>query len=348
MRKKIIGVMIFLIIFSTFSFLFWREIDLPVNPDSKSKIIFSIKKGEGTRDIANNLEKAGLIRFAPLLRLYSATIGVAGSMKAGDYELSQSLSMADIVAKIVAGDVIKDQITIIEGWNVRDIAAYFEQNQIAKTEDLFKMVGFPAIDYSSAPGLPLPKDFSSEVSILNDKPKNVGLEGYLFPDTYEIKRRESVEDIIKRILANTDQKISLGMRSEIYRQKKTVFDIITAASLIEKEVRTLEDKKIVSGIMLKRLKQGMPLQIDATISYITGKKTSRISLDELAIDSPYNTYKYKGLPIAPISNPGLDSIVAAVYPQDSDYWFYLSSPDGRTIFSKTLAEHNIAREKYLK
>ena len=120
------------------------------------------------------------------------------------------------------------------------------------------------------------------------------------------------------------------------------------ASLIEKEVIGKEDKEIVSGILWKRLKIGMPLQIDATIVYITGKKTTEISREETKIDSPYNTYRYLGLPPGPICNPGLESIITAVYPKISDNWYYLSSPEGETYFSKNLEEHNIKKVRYLK
>ncbi len=118
--------------------------------------------------------------------------------------------------------------------------------------------------------------------------------------------------------------------------------------MLEREVKSFEDKKLVSGILWKRLEKGIPLQVDATITYISGKKTTQIPLEDLQIDSPYNTYKYKGLPLGPISNPGLDSILAAIYPQKNDFWYYLSTPEGKTIFSKTLQEHNLAKTKYLK
>ena len=138
------------------------------------------------------------------------------------------------------------------------------------------------------------------------------------------------------------------MRTEILGQEKTIFEIITMASLLEKEVKAFEDKKLVSGILWKRLENKMPLQVDATITYITGKKSSKVSLDETKIDSPYNTYKYKGLPPGPISNPGLESIVAAIYPKKLDYLYYLSTPEGETIFSKTFEEHKRAKEQYFK
>jgi len=121
------------------------------------------------------------------------------------------------------------------------------------------------------------------------------------------------------------------------------------ASMIEKEVQTPEDKKMVSGILWKRITEGMPLQVDATVNYITGKHDKGVQIKDTVIDSPYNTYKYYGLPKGPISNPGMDSIQAAIYPQKSVYWYYLSATKtGETIFSKTLEEHNLAISKYLK
>jgi len=173
------------------------------------------------------------------------------------------------------------------------------------------------------------------------------LEGFLFPDTYQFPIGVSGEEVVKKMRDNFDKKLTTDLREEIQKQGKTIFEIVTMASLIEKEVREKEDKEIISGILWKRLKNNIPLQVDATISYITGKQTTKISREETQIDSPYNTYKYLGLPIGPICNPGIDSIKAAIYPKNSQYWYYLSTPEGKTIFSKTLEEHNLAKAKYL-
>jgi len=173
------------------------------------------------------------------------------------------------------------------------------------------------------------------------------LEGYLFPDTYYFPIDVSGEEIVRIMRKNFEKKIS-PYKEEIEKSGKSLQEIITMASLLEKEVKTKEEKEIVAGILWKRLKAGIPLQVDATITYITGKKTTKISFEDLQIDSPYNTYKYKGLPPGPICNPGLESILAALYPKDSDYWYYLSTPEGKTLFFKTLEEHNLAKAKYLK
>ena len=183
---------------------------------------------------------------------------------------------------------------------------------------------------------------------LNLKLPGENLEGFLFPDTYQFPIGVSGEEVVSKMRDNFDKKLTADLREEIKNQKKTIFEIITIASLIEKEVKTKEDKEVVSGILWKRLKNNIPLQVDATITYLTGKKTTKIPLEDLQIDSLYNTYKYKGLPLGPICNPGLDSIKTAIYPKNSEYWYYLSTPEGETIFSKTLEEHNIAKAKYLK
>jgi len=182
---------------------------------------------------------------------------------------------------------------------------------------------------------------------LNLKLPGENLEGFLFPDTYEFPLNVKGEDIVKKMMENFDKKLA-PYQNEISDSGKTLFDVITMASLLEKEVKTKEDKELVSGILWKRLESGIPLQVDATIAYITGKKIIKVSKEDTEIDSPYNTYKYLGLPLGPICNPGLESIQAALYPESSEYWYYLSTPEGETIFNKTLEEHNIDKAKYLK
>jgi UPF0755 protein len=247
------------------------------------------------------------------------------------------MNIPQIAEKLFRGDVIKEKITIIEGWNLKDISSYFEGRGVFQAKDVWQATA---------------QDFSDEFNFLKDKPENLGLEGYLFPDTYEIRKNESLENIVKRMLSNFDRKLTSDLKEEIKRQEKSIFEIVTMASILEKEVRTVEDKKIVSGIFWKKINRGEPLYSCATIAYILGRENW--TFDEMRreialgkdVDSPYNTYKYPGLPLGPISNPGLESIKAAIYPEDSDYWYYLSTPEGETIFSKTLEEHNIAKAKY--
>lgn len=343
--KKIL--IIFILIILAGGYFIWQGTYLSKQPDSTKSVIFLVKKGDGAKEISANLKEQDLIKYSSLFKVYVLIQDKAAELKAGEYELSSRMNIPEIVNRFVSGDVIKNKITIVEGWNLRDIGWNLENKGIAQAEEFFELVGFPAIDYSLVTGLPKPKDFSTEFDFLKDKPKSIGLEGYLFPDTYEILPGAELEEIVIKALDNFDKKFTEDLQQEITLQGKSIFEIVIIASLIEKEVRTLEDKKIVSGILWKRFKNGIPLQVDATIIYITGKKTTKISKVDLQIDSPFNTYKYRGLPLGPISNPGIESIKAAIYPQNSRYLYYLSTPEGETIFSETLEEHNTAKAKYL-
>lgn len=174
-----------------------------------------------------------------------------------------------------------------------------------------------------------------------------GLEGYLFPDTYKFYETAFPRSVIEKMQNNFKEKTKEFL-PEIFRQKKSLSDIITIASIIEKEVHESEDRKIVSGILWKRIERGIGLQVDASLTYILGKTSAELTVEDLKIDSPYNTYKYKGLPKWPISNPGKEAIESAVYPQTSPYLFYLSDSNGVTRYAKDFEEHKINKFKYLR
>jgi len=339
-------ILCFLFFLFCFLIYLWQGIYLPQNNLGQEEM-FLIKKGESVREIAHNLESQNLIKDEIFFILYIFLTGDIKKIQAGEYLISSSQTISEITRKFIKGQTIKEKITIIEGWDMKDIAWYFENRGMFQAEEIFEIAGFPKADYSKTKDLPEPKDFSDEFSFLKDKSKNLGLEGYLFPDTYEINKGERMEEIIRRMLRNFDKKLSLGLRREINQQEKTIFEVIKMASLLEKEVKSFADKKLVSGILWKRMENSIPLQVDATIIYITSKNTTKIPKQDLEIDSPYNTYKYRGLPLGPICNPGLDSILAAIYPESSEFWYYLSSPNGETIFSETLEEHNQAKYLYL-
>jgi UPF0755 protein len=242
------------------------------------------------------------------------------------------MNIPQIVNKFILGEVIKTKLVVPEGYGLKDI----EKSLLANENKAYDISSLEA------------NDFDNRFSFLKSAPDSASLEGFLFPDTYEFSYGPDREEIAEKMLNNFDKKLIPGIRQEIEKQKKTIFEIVNMASLIEKEVKTKEDKEIVSGILWKRINSKMPLQVDATILYLTKKEGSNVSTEETKIDSPYNTYKYLGLPQGPICNPGLESIQAAVYPKTSAYWFYLSTPEGKTVFSRTLEEHNIAKFKYLK
>ena len=189
--------------------------------------------------------------------------------------------------------------------------------------------------------------WQTDYEFLTDAPESASLEGYIFPDTYYIDSQKGVETLIIKSLNNFDQKLSEDIRQEISNQGKTIFEVITLASIVEREVPSLSDKKKVADIFLKRLSADIGLQSDATINYITGKGLTQPSYADLQIDSPYNTYKYRGLPPGPIANPGFDSIIAVVYPASNPYYYFLTTKDGEVIYSRTYEEHLDNKEKYL-
>ena len=341
LKKRILisSLIIFVVLIVLIIVFSYQLVFLPVNFLAEEEIVFKIEKGNSSAEIASALAEENLIKSAFSFRFYALINGTIKNLKAGEYLLSPSMNLPQILNKISKGDVITEKITIIEGWNLREISSLFQRMGMFETDEFLAITA---------------KDFSDEFSFLEDKPKDLSLEGYLFPDTYKMTKKEKLENVIEKMLNNFDKKLTSEIREEIEKQEKSIFEIIVMASLIEKEVRTTEDKKIVSGILWKRLEVNMPLQVDATIAYALNPE--KWSFDQMRreihlardIDSPYNTYKYRGLPLGPISNPGINSIIAAIYPEKSDFWYYLSTPEGETIFSKNLSEHNIARARYLK
>jgi UPF0755 protein len=291
------------------------QIITPLNPDGQEQS-FNIEKGEGVREIAAHLEEAGLIRNKICFEYYILYRGWGARLQAGQYELSPSFDIPQIARKIVKGEAISNEVavTVPEGFNLKQIDARLTKAGLIREGELL------------------------------DRPQ---LEGYLFPDTYRFGPTETLEEIVAKMRANFEQKIGQDLREEIANQGKSIEEIVIMASLLEKEVSTDEDRRLVSGIFWQRLEDDYPLESCATIAYVLGLDKWRYSAAETRIDSSYNTYQNVGLPSGPICNPGLSAIEAAIFPQASDYYFFLSKPDGETVFSKTLEEHNQNKAKYL-
>jgi UPF0755 protein len=182
---------------------------------------------------------------------------------------------------------------------------------------------------------------------LIDKPQSATLEGYLFPDTYRFYKSATPDQVVQKLLDTFGEKVILPLQDQITESKHTIFQIITLASIIEKEVKSDADRRIAAGIFWKRLELGMPLQSDATVNYITGKQALQPTNADLSTDSLYNTYKYPGLPPGPIDNPSFSAIRAVVNPEETSYLYFLTKPDGTTVFSKTYEEHLANKKRYL-
>src|SRR3989344_8277176 len=324
--KKLVLALLFLMV-AIFAFHFF----LPKKISSGEDVFYQVQKGWGIREIANDLQSKGLIRSRAFFNIYAFISGKRLKLQAGLYEFSSHISVASVVNKLSSGYTVVNKVTIQEGWDLKDIQGYFENKEVYRTADFLSA---------------LTSDYTSAFDVLVDRPKGADLEGYIYPDTYNVSHDGTPDQFIKLAVSTLNKKLTPQLRQEIKNQNKTIFEIITMASILEKEVKSLEDKKIVAGVLWKRIDTGMALQVDSTVNYVTGRSDAKVAIKDTKIDSPYNTYKYTGLPKGPISNPGMDSILAAIYPKDSPYWYYLSADGtGKTIYSKTFADYSLAMVK---
>jgi UPF0755 protein len=350
--KKIIKIVIasILIVFFFISVSYFRGINSSASR-SGVDIVFNIEKGKGVKQISRDLYNQGLIKSRLNFQIYVWQKGLENKMQAGEYILNPILSVKEIVKILAVGKAMSNEreIKIIDGWNISDIANYFEKEGLFKKDDFYNLAGYPESIKVVNSRILEPKDYSAQFDFLADKPKSASLEGYLFPDTYRIFNNAALDDVILKLLDNFDKKISSEMRAEIKKQNKSIYEIVTMASIIEKEVKTYEDMRIVSGVFWDRIKNGQALESCATLAYILGKNKPQYTQEDTEIDSLYNTYKNRGLTPGPICNPGLNAIKAAIYPEYTDYNYFLSATDdGKTIFSKTYEEHLRNKVKYLK
>lgn len=320
-----------------------------VAPESDtSAVTISIEEGMSVSEIAEKLKSTGIIDSKTIFLLYVKWTGTDTDFKTGVFEIIPGINISNIVAELTADEINLSKATIIEGWTLRGIGSYFENKGMLQAEEIFEEAGLPAVDYRAVDQINPAEKWKSEFTFLDDKPEYVSLEGYLFPDTYYFYGEAGAEDVVKKMLENFDKKLTPQWRAEIDRQGKSIFDIVTMASIIEREMYGLEARKMVSDIFWKRLEVGMPLQSDASVNYVTGKGLVRPSYEDTQVDSPYNTYKYPGLPLGPISNPSAEAIEAAIYPTPNDYYYFLTTPEGEIKYSKTYDEHNENIYKYLR
>ena len=306
---------------------FWWGYNLqPVDRNSREKISFVINKGDGLSKISENLKNKGLIKSSFHFRIYCLLRGTAKKIKAGNYYLSFSMSPWEICRDLVKG-VNDEWVTIIEGLRSEQIGRIFTE-----------------------------KGFEINLVEWEEQVKNRGLEGRLFPDSYLIPRGADQERILQIINQNFQKKVLGNLVLEIQKSGMEINEILTLASIIEREAKTDSDRGIIAGILIKRIENDWSLQVDASVQYAVGSKNCsilkspcewwpQVTSNDLKINSQYNTYLHKGLLPAPICNPGLSSIGAVLQPKKTDYWFYISDQNGIMHYAKTGEEHHTNVEK---
>ena len=329
MKIKRLKLIIFLLLAVTLILIlyFYLLFFVPLNPDNNVTKIFIIEKEDSTQKIANNLKEENLIRSPLSFIVYVKLKKEQTNLKTGGYELSSSMTIQEITDYLIKGKISSFKVTIIEGWNIKDVEKYFEKLGI---NDFYETID----NYQTY--------LKEDNVVFKEKPSSAGLEGFLFPDSYYFEKGIKTNKIIETIIKNFEQKT----KTITENSNKPLYEILIMASLLEKEARETEDKKIISGILWKRIKNNVPLELCSTIIYLTNRQN--ILFEDLKIDSPYNTYIYSGLPPEPIANPGLESIKASINPIETNYWFYISTPEGKIIFSENIQEHNINKAKYLR
>jgi UPF0755 protein len=279
--------------------------------------VFIVNEGESVTAVTEALQRHGYINHPFVFKILVSILGGRKGVLAGNYFFRERVGMLEIAWRFTKGQYGLEPIrlTIPEGFTTREIAALLEDN-------------FPKFNK---------EEFLSIAA---------GKEGRLFPDTYFFPPDIKAAQVVKALEDNFENRITT-IASEIESFGRPLNEVLIMASLLEEEARTAESRRRIAGILWRRLEIGMPLQVDAVFNYIMGKNTYQLTLDDLAIDSPYNTYRYKGLPPGPITNPGLDSIRAAIHPIPSDYLYYLSDREGNMHYAVTHEEHVRNKAKYL-
>ena len=344
----VISALIVVLIFGSVALFINQKYIAPVDRGSKEVITVNIPRGSGPSKIANILEENGLIRSTAVFKLYLDLNDKGSKLMAGTYDFSPSMTIEEIVDKMIVnstGGTAK--YTLTEGGTVENLATILVNKGAIVDKDAFLKAAQSADKYKSY-------DFITkmmETSSAKNGARRYALEGYLFPDTYIVYKNATPDEVIEKMLTQFDNIFTSEYLARADELNMSVDEVITMASIIEKEGRASDFKK-VSAVFHNRIKQGMPLQCCSTVQYVLGIKKLNLSAEDTSVDSPYNTYKNKGLPAGPICNPGKKAIEAALYP-DEDYvkgnYLYFCSSDPKTgslVFSKTLDEHNANVAKY--
>jgi UPF0755 protein len=282
-----------------------------------------VPRGASLRVAADSLEKAGVIQNATLFRLYASLRQRDRSIRAGTYVFRRGVSWGDVLADLEAGRGLVRSITIPEGWSLRQIVP-----------QLARVLGAPVDSVQAA---------VRDTALLHalDVPTPT-LEGYLFPDTYVFPEGTTPRHAVRVMVARFQTVWQPAWNQQLQKQAMSRNDVMSLAAIVEKEARRPEERPVIAAVYMNRLRTGMRLQADPTVQYAIGQHVARVLYKHLKIDSPYNTYRYAGLPPGPIASPGKPAIVAALYPANVPYRFFVAYPDGHHEFTTNFAQHSVA------
>lgn len=293
-----------------------------------SPVTFTVDDGESANVTINKLHENGVIRYPAFFKLKCRRDSRSSAIKSGAVTINPGMSYDDIMSLLTENNRNTVKVTIPEGYELRMIAERIEQEGLATQEEFYAAAN--------------PADYS--YPFLTDLPQRENpLEGYLYPDTYIFPETAAAHDIIDAMLSEFNSVFTEEYINRAEELDMTVDSIVTLASIIERETDNPDERAKVAGVFYNRINSGMYLQSCATVQYVLAERKARLTNDDIAVDSPYNTYKYPGLPIGPIASPGKECIEAALYPEQTTAKFFVLGADGKHIFSDTYEEHLIAK-----
>ncbi len=297
--------------------------------DPDEKMYLHVKQGMTSGEIGTELEKHGVIESHTKFWFIAKINGYDNQIKTGMYELHPGMDPRDVLQKLVAGETTRIKFTIPEGFRIRDIAKRLgDAGIVDEKEFLKKAENYRPYDY-----------------VEKHDGTFYACEGFLFPDTYVLRSDYDVDSILKEMSSDFDQRLTPKLRARAKQMNLSIYELVTLASLVEKEAKFEEDRPKVAQVFLKRLKIGMPLQSDTTFQYLRDDPKEDLSLADTKVDSPYNTYQNKGLPPGPIASPGMAAIEAVLYPADTDYLYFVADRDGHNHYSTNYADHEAIVEE---
>ena len=306
-----------------------------------STVLFQVEPGETTAEIASNLTDHGLVRNDLLFRLLVSRRGLDGSLQAGEYLLRPNMSLDEIIDELLKGRVINEVVTILEGWRSEEIAEALAARGFVDPDEFMRIVanGLAEFDYDFLP------------------PAGSGgtLEGFLFPDTYEVGPQTTARDLVAKMLGRFDQVYTPPMREAAARRGLSAVEVVNLAAIVEREAVLDEERPIIASVFFNRLGRGMKLEADPTVQYAVASRESfgtwwkqDLTFDDLATNSAYNTYVVPALPKGPIANPGISSILAVLEPDDTSFLFFVARGDGSHAFAETVEEHQQNVQRFIR
>ncbi|MDY7221797.1 endolytic transglycosylase MltG [Halalkalibacterium halodurans] len=339
---SVLGLVLILLIVIGSGYLYVKNALSPMDQENNIEIEVTIPIGSTTTQIGSILEDSGLIRNSTFFRYYVRYKNESG-FQAGEYVLSPSMTMDEIIYELKDGRMLEDPalvFTIPEGLWLEQVVKLIAEHTDHEVDDIMETINDP--DYLNQ----LIDQYTILTDDILDEEVRHPLEGYLFPARYDfIEEKPEIETIIEAMISRMEN-VLMKHSDMLEDSEYSVHEILTLASIIEREAQKSEDRYLISGVLYNRLEEDMMLQVDPTVAYALGEHRYMTSHADLEVDSPYNTYRYKGIPVGPIGNPGEDSIVAALDPEDTNYLFFYARYNGEVIYNETYEAHNETHQKY--